>query len=567
MHDKLLRRQGTMPLTYSRKKAFNLAFDGHRLTYHPGGSTLIVSFDNAARPFEGPFDTREIWGEKFYRGEGHSLLGVVARKPDWFRCADLISGLKALSESSFFQEFDRVVLTGGSMGAFAACAFAPLVPGCTVLAVSPQVSVDPRVVPWETRFPKAIKQDWNLPFSSATEGLEAAGPVYVVFDPLDRRDRTHVRMFPALPNVIPLPIPSAGHDVSVLLHQLEILKPYTRAAIDGTLSPTLFRKMISARKSGLRYRRILFRHAMHRGRYKLAVRVAELSQADFPQGNFQAMRIAALTASGRLPEAMKQIFPHDADNNLLGEFDPIKPKPVLSSKKVNVLSSSTPHRFDKQFPNLRRNIFLITYGRSGSTLLQNLLMTLPGCHLRGENHNVIEPIWNAVGRCRLAKNVWGKDHQPADHPWFGADEMKPMLFARGMIDSMVHTVLCPPSNCRYFGFKEIRYNVFGDRLPEVLEFMRFHFKDPLFVFNTRNVEDVAKSAWWKEWKQEDVKSLIHAMDRRFAEYHAAHPEHSMMLSYEQFSQDPLALKPLFDRLEEPFDQGRIEAVLANRLTH
>lgn len=343
MFKQLLGRQDTTSPKYSRNEGFNLFLTNHRLTYHPGGSTLVVSFDNAARPFEGPFNNREIWGEKFYRKEGHSLLGVVARNPDWFRSADLIAGMQALSNTGFFQQFDKVVMTGGSMGAFAACAFAPLAPGCTVLAVSPQMTVDPQLVPWETRFPKATKQDWSLPFSSATEGLSAAGRVYVVFDPLDRRDRMHVRMLPTLPNVVPLAIPAAGHDVSVLLHQINILKPYTRAAIDGTLSQATFRKMISTRKKGLRYRRILFRHAIHRGHYQFAVRVAELSHADFPQGNFQTMRAMALAASGQLSKAMRQIFPNDADNNLLGEFEPLrsKSKAVSLPKKVNVLNSPT----------------------------------------------------------------------------------------------------------------------------------------------------------------------------------------------------------------------------------
>lgn len=116
MFKQLLGRQDTTSPKYSRNEGFNLFLTNHRLTYHPGGSTLVVSFDNAARPFEGPFNNREIWGEKFYRKEGHSLLGVVARNPDWFRSADLIAGMQALSNTGFFQQFDKVVMTGGVDG-------------------------------------------------------------------------------------------------------------------------------------------------------------------------------------------------------------------------------------------------------------------------------------------------------------------------------------------------------------------------------------------------------------------------------------------------------------------
>ncbi len=119
----------------------------------------------------------------------------------------------------------------------------------------------------------------------------------------------------------------------------------------------------------------------------------------------------------------------------------------------------------------------------------------------------------------------------------------------------------------YFGFKEIRYNSWGDRLPEVLDFMRFHFKDAFFVFNTRHVDAVARSAWWKDWKHEDVVDLVQGMDRRFSEYHTAHPEFTSLLRYEDFSTDPQALRPLFDKLGETLDEDAVRTVLANKLKH
>lgn len=231
------------------------------------------------------------------------------------------------------------------------------------------------------------------------------------------------------------------------------------------------------------------------------------------------------------------------------------------------MQATDDHHLNTRFPNLKRNVFIVTYGRSGSTLLQNLLMTIPGCIIRGENHNAMESIWNAAIRCRMTKQTWGKTEQPASHPWYGSDLIKPIMFARGMIDSFTNHVLCPPRDCRYFGFKEIRYNAFGDRLHEVLDFMRFHFKDAFFVFNTRDVDAVAKSAWWKDWNESDVVNLVKGSDRRFSEYHAANPDFTALIRYEQFSNDPQALRPLFDKLSEPLDEAAIRAVLNNKLTH
>lgn len=80
------------------------------------------------------------------------------------------------------------------------------------------------------------------------------------------------------------------------------------------------------------------------------------------------------------------------------------------------MQATDDHHLNTRFPNLKRNIFIVTYGRSGSTLLQNLLMTIPGCIIRGENHNAMESIWNAAIRCRMTKQTWGKTEQPASHP-------------------------------------------------------------------------------------------------------------------------------------------------------
>ena len=56
-----------------------------------------------------------------------------------------------------------------------ALAFAPLAPGCTVMAFAPQRSLDPALCPFESRYRHArLTTDWSLPFGDAAEGLRAA---------------------------------------------------------------------------------------------------------------------------------------------------------------------------------------------------------------------------------------------------------------------------------------------------------------------------------------------------------------------------------------------------------
>ncbi|MTH35566.1 hypothetical protein GL279_13240 [Paracoccus limosus] len=254
---------------------FSIETANHRLQYQAGGETLIVAFDDAARSVETPFIGRPTWGQKFYRSEGHSLLGVIARSNDWFRCAEVIRELETLSRSGFFGKFRKVVMTGCSMGGFAAGAFAPLAPNCTVIAMSPQATRDPRLVPWESRFPNGKVQNWNLPYGNAFAGIRSAGLAYVFFDSLNRQDLKHARILAAAAPVVLMPVPAGGHGVPPMLSQLGKLGDVTRAAIDGTLSRETFLRDMRERKQTARYYRILAREALYRGRNGAAIQVCD----------------------------------------------------------------------------------------------------------------------------------------------------------------------------------------------------------------------------------------------------------------------------------------------------
>ena len=225
------------------------------------------------------------------------------------------------------------------------------------------------------------------------------------------------------------------------------------------------------------------------------------------------------------------------------------------------------HRFDRRFPDLKGTLFVVTYGRSGSTLLQGILQTIPGAHIAGENHNVMESLWHSVRRLRMTRDTWGKKQQPPTHPWYGADKVTPGRFAERLVDSFVAEVLHPPVEARWIGFKEIRYNALGNNFGNVLDFMTRYFKNPHFIFNSRRAEDVAQSAWWADWDRGDVLKLVRTMDARFESYCAAHPENTHRVVYDDLIRDPAVIAPLFERLGEPYDEERIRAVMDTRLTH
>jgi len=136
-----LRRSGS-------RKGFYACDEGFAAVHvDRGAERLVVSFDNLSSVRDPALD-RGPWGYEFVRKAGWSQLGILAFRPDWFRDPALFAYLEGLRDSGFFARFRDVAFMGTSMGGYGACAFSSLAPGCTVIAFSPQSTLDERLVPW-----------------------------------------------------------------------------------------------------------------------------------------------------------------------------------------------------------------------------------------------------------------------------------------------------------------------------------------------------------------------------------------------------------------------------------
>src|SRR5699024_1079660 len=104
----------------------------------------------------------------------------------------------------------------------------------------------------------------------------------------------------------------------------------------------------------------------------------------------------------------------------------------------------------------REFLFIVTYGRSGSTLLQGILNSIDGYQIRGENGNIPYHIYKYCRTAELQKAKRPKATSP-DAPWYGIadyDSEEARTSARTFI---VDTVLHPRPSARVVGFKEIRW--------------------------------------------------------------------------------------------------------------
>ena len=242
----------------------------------------------------------------------------------------------------------------------------------------------------------------------------------------------------------------------------------------------------------------------------------------------------------------------------------------------------------KQYPHLytptKGYVFVVTYGRSGSTLTQNLLNSIPSYCIRGENGNLTYFLCRAIHllktqpmytsrrlevklppeqRSNYLRGILGQKFDP----WYGAELADPVSFGRSLFDSFAAEILRIEPGTRVAGFKEIRFHEDPKFFPYFLEIMQDVFPNAKFVFQTRRYEDVMNSSWWKGTPVEKVRDIITAADSLFLEF-AKDKDNCHLIPYECYKSAPQeVITNLFNFLGEEYDMEEMMKVLQTKLTH
>jgi hypothetical protein len=213
-------------------------------------------------------------------------------------------------------------------------------------------------------------------------------------------------------------------------------------------------------------------------------------------------------------------------------------------------------------------LFVLTYGRSGSTLLQGVLNSLPGYLIRGENGGVLhrlQEFHSIMTQC-------SREHGPAavvTDPWFGigaySEDRAYVALRRLALDLMLR----PGADTRIVGYKEIRW---VDPATEDLasldahvEFVRRVFPGARFVVNTRRIEDVARSSWW-QGRPDAMNEISRLQDAIMGQVDAL-GDYAFHVHFDDYSADPSRLQGLFDWLGEPFDLDRVGRIFERRYSY
>ncbi|KRE02262.1 hypothetical protein ASE63_07835 [Bosea sp. Root381] len=263
----------------------------------PSGDTSVgvVTFDSFT-------DYQKLdrpgFGQAFLAERGVGAVHVISRENDWYQYDEMAEAAAAIR--SAMQAYDRVATYGSSMGGYAAFRFAGLLGADAFIALSPQVTIDPSVVPFERRWLDDAKR---LNFIWDHLAPEPGCRGYVFYDPHDD-DARHVALMARQCSVIPVRLRHAGHPSSTFLLETGLLSRVILDLIRGSADvPAIELAARRARRRSPKYLATLA-HQMPERRMHTKIGLLRAALALSPQDAGYASELAeAFAAAGRFEEA------------------------------------------------------------------------------------------------------------------------------------------------------------------------------------------------------------------------------------------------------------------------
>lgn len=208
-----------------------------------------------------------------------------------------------------------------------------------------------------------------------------------------------------------------------------------------------------------------------------------------------------------------------------------------------------------------RHVFIVTYGRSGSTLLQGVLNAIPGYLIRGENRDLVGALEKAYETFPYygdehgvrAKPIWG-EVGPSD-AWYGYEHFRAEIYFEALRKFLDHLLLhgVDRRRIRAYGFKEVRYE--PHNVARKMRFIRSLYPGCAFLLNTRSPEAVVRSEFQKsrsvQWVEQFNAKLLELSAQKDC----------YLVRYEDVVSLSGTLVGLFEFLGEPFDQQAVRRIL------
>ncbi|WP_426129115.1 hypothetical protein [Pararhizobium sp. PWRC1-1] len=173
---------------------------------HRAGTSpyLLITFNEMEVMANGS----RFWGQRFCEKADISALGFISRRPNWFPAASVVKAVEAAAP--ILHTAPERVLYGHSQGGYAALRYRRRFNADVAIAFCPQVSIDPKAVPFDGRFARHFSPDLHCNMGIAPD--HAAGRAYLFFDPFHAVDCQHaIRISMRQEKTHLVPVPMTGH--------------------------------------------------------------------------------------------------------------------------------------------------------------------------------------------------------------------------------------------------------------------------------------------------------------------------------------------------------------------
>lgn len=174
--------------------------------FHRAGSSpyVLVTFNEMEMQANGS----RFWGQRFCEKADITALGFISRRPNWFPAASMAKA--SIVAAPILRQATERILYGHSQGGYAALRYRRLFDADVAIAFCPQISIDPRAVPFDGRFTRHFSPSLHEDMEVAPQ--HAAGRAYVFHDPFHAVDREHAERIAALQERTRLvPVHMTGH--------------------------------------------------------------------------------------------------------------------------------------------------------------------------------------------------------------------------------------------------------------------------------------------------------------------------------------------------------------------
>lgn len=219
-----------------------------------------------------------------------------------------------------------------------------------------------------------------------------------------------------------------------------------------------------------------------------------------------------------------------------------------------------------------RSVYVVTYGRSGSTLLTGYLSHLPGFDIKGENFLFPLPLADAEERLVKAAKLPYGDRDTQASPWYGSHQFNPAQWKRDVRRALLNQLYPYRPIPKTIGFKEIRwwYGIEGAEFDAKLRWLTSVRRPGGIVFLTRDLDRTMAGAWWanhSDAERAEARAGLEAFERNAHAYATTHPDHSIHITYEDFCRDSQEAQRLCTMLGVRFRQSVYEQTLGARYSY